>query len=456
MFPPSPNSEFLRISIPDLSQLSPADPINSFAAGVRGATLVAACDPKTPSWWVRYAEWHYAQGDFARALESVSEVMRLAMPLGKVEDIANARAIQMVIYIDQDESVLAKQILDEIRVIGENPARKRGSVELNAIYLEAVGYYTLCTATLESGEFGEAERQLRRAADLFHRFGDTSSEIRALDRLARSQCGIGHYSWALETVERALERCNDANEWLHCGALLRTAATAFSDEGYHENVDDLFNLAIRWSEFVGDRLNKTMALYGLGVFRNHTAEEGNRDAIAELGAPLWTAAREYEALGMGTWWAKCHLALAFLNRKCGDSEADEFHQDLIHSAKRKSTANSDSRENGASVEIWKLNTESNALQLQRISRLAARLFEGLDNCPDPFVVFDPIYASDGRITDFKNELRNDAANQLIGVQSSSVDNARRIWRRFDFTWDSGSDAGAPCRVNLSTNKGSRG
>ena len=88
VYPPGSHAEYVKIDLPDLSALLPDDPIQRFSVCAQQEALTLGANPHCADWWLGSASFALTFGRFAAAEEAAGRALRLALPAGRVEAVA--------------------------------------------------------------------------------------------------------------------------------------------------------------------------------------------------------------------------------------------------------------------------------------------------------------------------------------------------------------------------------
>jgi len=408
--PPSPLDSFLQTPVPDLAQMGPEDSAWGLAAGFREQDLMAKVESRSAQWLCQMAGLQRNRGRMFAALAYVSQAIEVAHREESNLDLSKGHAIRATIQILQGNYNSARQTMAHVPPLAHGSATER----VMAIYEETFAKLLLRSVGSTSFEFNEAKERFQRGFELYGDMDDKLGQIRCLIGLSSVTSGDGYYFRALEYVDTGIKLSSQIDDWRYLNQLLGCAAFAFRDQGYRQNVEDLFQLSIDWSTFIGDRPQKIRSVGGLGEYYRMIFNPPKPDGFDKSLELLRQAISEAEDCGMGPMMLENQMALANLFQKSGDAVSQRKCRELAEK-----WAKSEAFEGALRVMDWN-DLIGNALQVSRERRMATRLEEAIEGSADPFFVFDTREGSDIGRGDLINEFRNSAANSLLGVDPNEV------------------------------------
>jgi|GEM_PF-2843802 len=403
---PCPLPEYFQVSIPSLSQLTPGDPLLRHTPSSRQRALEASENTTDGCYLLRRAKHNLGLGDLVEARAGAIQAAEAALAAGRIGVAVNAWATLASIEMRFGNQDAAFSTAEQIAVFAKNSQQAR----IWALDAEARGNIALEAAMFMDGDAVEAREAYTVAQKFYHDLGDRLGEIRCLVGLANSWTVIGKYGCSLESSDQALFLCKYTGDWRYCHRILTSAASVLCDQGYRQGVEDLFKLAIEWSEFIGDRTTRIVALRGLGCLYAYEMPWGAASEVPRFSIPLATAIREAEAIGAKPLELAARCSLAFLRQKGGDAEAWEDAESYVT---RWSVAI-------GARERYALHFDRETSARHRRERMSTRLHEGIELSADALFLFDALRGSDGKLLDLVNEFRNPAAARLLGIDITAV------------------------------------
>ena len=395
ILPPSPLDTFLQTPIPDVDAIRPGHPLWKLSRESRASQAVG--DSAEP--WLQLAIFLRDQCQFAEAFSLLDRAMdeslsghheRLSVEIlacyvtALIEQgaygEAEARIAQIPLFFRGDESSWIRAYFDELasRYAGQPMSDQRVSID--------------------------------RALASYEEMGDIAGRIRAHRALADWESTQGNYMLSLNHVDRALELCVQADDWVTLHRLLLTAGLAVRDQGYRTNVEDLLKLAARWCEFVGDEPFRVRAQIGLGFlysFQLDSRDPGQLELPVET---LMAACQEAIRLGLPPLEVEANFCLAFTYNKVGD---------LPNAALYRARAEDTSKRSKADL-IHPFEAAELKISESRNDRMTRRLRDAIEGTLDPFFILDTLRLPNGEPGDFISEYRNAAANQVLDCDPTDV------------------------------------
>ena len=420
--PPTPLETFLQKPIPILDQLSTQDAAWHLSGGLREQELMAHPEPDSTVWLCKMAGLQRNRGRMYAGLAYVSQAIDSAMKADSPLDIANAFAIRASIQTVQGNYQSARLTIQEI------PPYARGSnaERIVAIYEETLAKLLLRSVGSGIFEFNESRERFQSAHQIYTNLNDIGGQMRSLIGLSSVIAGEGQYFRALELVDEGLTIASEHDDWRYLNQLIGCAAFAFRDQGYRQKVEDLFQLSIDWSTFIGDRPQRVRSMCGLGEFYRMVFTPPKLYGYDHCIESIKQSIAEAEECGLGPLRLQGQMALADLFQKAGEEESYRKCRD---SAEK--WAKSGEFEGSRRVMDWN-DLIGNALKVSRERRMASRLEEAIEGSADPFFVFD-VHESDTQAHgDLINEFRNSAANKMMELVSSEVRVLADLVHRLEF------------------------
>ena len=409
-FPPSPHDGFLQIRIPDLGDIGPDNSVARFEANRVEKEVLARANDASPNWLCEAAELHRDRGRLTLALDFADRAISAAKQAGSDLQLVKAYVERSSIRRIQGNFDSARADLDAIRSLTIGEGRQKEA----ALYEENLATILLRTMGGSVYEFEESGERFTRAASLYHGLGDIPGQIRIHIGLASIRSGRGLYFAAVEEAELGIRLSVKSEYWKYMGQLLGCAAFAFRDQGYRQRIDELFELSIDWSTYVGDLPQRVQSLGGQGVFHRFILEPTDQKEYDLTVALLCQAIREAQEIGAGPQVLGNQIDLARTYEKVGNHDA---YRRALHLAEQ--ATENEAFEGAHRLFDWNEFIEGR-LNSAREERYAVLLEEAIEGSADPFFVFDPPKGSDGKQFDLLNEFRNSAANLMLGIDKTVI------------------------------------
>jgi signal transduction histidine kinase/ActR/RegA family two-component response regulator len=410
ILPPSPHDGFLRLPIPDLTATPLMDSVAKAAARRAEQDLLVQANEASPRWLCDAAELNRDRGRLAIAIDYAGRAIAAAKRDGLTFELARGYSIRASILRIQGNFDSAAADFDEVRTmtIGD-----RGQL-VSALYEEGLGMILLRSLGGSVYEFEEAGAKLTKASELYRELGDVSGQIRCQIGLASIRSGRGVYFAAAEEVDAGIALAVKNGNWKYMGQLLGCAAFAFRDQGYRQNIHELFQLSIDWATYTGDVVQRIRALGGQAVYHRFHLEAGDQREYDYIVAMLCQAIREGQEIGVGPLVLENQIELARTYEKVGDRDAQRRALHLAEQA-----AENEAFEGANRLFNWS-EFIAGRLDSSREERYALRLEEAIEGSSEPFFVFDPTKGSDADRFDLINEFRNSAANEMLGLKKTDI------------------------------------
>jgi len=400
----------MQTPIPELGNLAVDDPVWRFEAARVESELLARNDPDSASWLVEMAQFQHDRGRLGSSLSFVAQAVEVARRVQSVGDQMHALCIRASVQTIQGNFNSARDTLGVVYTLAE----RLHSPAMNALAEETFATLLLRRVGSTSFDFFEAGERYTRAAEVYQDLGDVSGQIRTAAGNASISSGKGEYLTALEQVDGALRLAAETGEWKHLGQLLGCAAFAFRDQGYRQNLHELFELAIQWASFVGDIPQQIRIKGGHAELFRMQFSPPDPEGVRKTVALMNEAISEAREIGAGPMMLEMQMALAGAYRKAGDRISQQKQRELAEQM-----AATEAFEGAHRLIDWNDFIEDQ-LVLVRGERIASRLEEAIEGSADPFFVFDPRQGTDEAHFDLLNEFRNTAANRMMAMDNSDV------------------------------------
>ncbi|MEZ0326280.1 MAG: ATP-binding protein [Fimbriimonas sp.] len=398
--PPTPEIGLLQVPLPDLDQLSADDP--AFACGVNvrkkllegGSTsdLAALCRDL---------------GRFDEALDHGRQAMFVALKNASLDSACRILAIQVTILALKGDFAAASEAVRQIEVLSqdEEPLKR-------AFYHEAAA--TIHLRTVVQDLFDSAEERYLTALKLYEESGEIIGQIRCYVGAASAVSGMGRYMESLEYLDRGLKLSAETETWRYVNRLLLEAALALRDQGHRQRVKELFELAIRWSEFLGDEPTRIRGIHGLAYLYDFEADPSKPEDLHRSESMFFKAIDAAEAIGALPYALQARLDIVHLYKKFGMAEAVDKQRSIATEEAGRLSLSAAPRwfDHHADYRQWLDDLSS--------ERYYRRLQEAIEGVSDPFLIFDHLPQTDGSYGDLLNEFRNSAANQLLALTQGTV------------------------------------
>ncbi len=408
--PPSPDAEFLGVPIPDLSTEAGRALVSSLAWEERQRNLAERAAKHSADWLLESAALARDKGRYDEALQVGADAFQRAFRERSISRACEALSIRASAYHAKGEFESADQVVSQLRLL----TNAENDVRLAAVHDEAEA--SLHLRTVVKDWFADARAAYEAALSRFQKCDDVAGQIRVHAALASTKSGYGTYLASVEHVTAGLMLAAEANEWRYTGRLLLEAALAFRDQGYRDNVEDLFLLAMSWCEFLGDEYNRVRCLEGLGYLYDFEAQPDNLADLARSEAAFNQAIEAAKEIGCLPLEVSTRLCTLHVYQKFGQTEKIAQQRELVD---RQAAILLGGKERD---EPWLKGHDDYGQFIENLrrDRYLARLRDGIEGVSDPFFVFDPIFREDGTCQDFVNEFRNSAGARLLGVEPSAV------------------------------------
>jgi diguanylate cyclase (GGDEF)-like protein/PAS domain S-box-containing protein len=407
---PCSHPDLIKLQLPDLSCLDPDDPLRLFSASTRQRRLELEADSESLNWWLEMAVAAQYEGSFTHAIACAGRATVYGLETGNDVGVMQSRLVNVAVELRKGNYDDAHQTVRQMaQAFSESP----GEI-LEAIYREADASLLLRSGHYSTGEYPTATASARRAIEIYRAHGDIEGEIRSLAILGGALAGQGDYPAAIQQFAAGIRKCHDADNWRCCHLLLWRTGLTLADQGYRQGVDELYGLAGQWANFVGDRVAYADILAGQGRLYYYVMDDGAADEFEWRSAPLVAGARMAVEMGAQPTAMACYTTLASLCEKAHDPAGTEHYKRLVQEMVEASQI-----QNRARMRIQQ-KLELEAVAHKRNRGMADRLYQGIETSPDAFFIFDVRWGADGSATDYVNQFRNAAANELLGLRPDSV------------------------------------
>lgn len=369
------------------------------------AALLA--QPETsPFWYTEVARCHLLLGEPQKAMRSSLAAIGRAQLTGNIDDMRVGMAVRALAANIVGMFGIAEELIDQLR---EHEATQDGLVPLaNFVY----AWHLLNVGSIFDGQYTMAQELFAKSADEFVRRGWFFEAAMSMDGMASAAAGLGHYIESLEHSNKAIAWCWESGMWLWSHRLLLVRASALSDVGYHQEAEVAFEQTVKRCKQIGDQ-------YALGLAYRYLADLVGRR----------TMKARPNALELGSCYAEQSIRLM---TECGAHQATaqtrqqyarvlEAHGCRSEANRQHEMAQKDISTGiplGVSKTLAIQEVERNALEAERLHRLATQLQAATESSPDAVMVFTPAALVEGGHHDWANEFRNQAAEALIGDLSS--------------------------------------
>ncbi len=350
------------------------------------------------------------RGRLDSALSLANQAAEKAVESGSNLDFVRSMSVRATVQIIQGNYDSARETLNQVRPLLIGVSER----QIIAIYEETLANLLLRMVGSTLFEFEEAGERYSKALDLYRELGDIAGQIRCTVGVASVLSGRGQYFQALEQLDAGLLLSKENETWNYVGQLLGCAAFAFRDQGYRQKVNELFELAMDWTTFVGDIPGRIRFLGGLAELARMEFEPPAPEALDKAVAIMAQAIWEAKEIGAGPMMLEMQIALVTLYKKAGDNESQWKARVMAEKI-----AETEAFEGAHRVIDWS-DFISDRLSVAREERIASRLEEAIEGSADPFLVFDARQGSDASRFDLLNEFRNAAAASLLDIGGHGV------------------------------------
>ncbi|RYG36386.1 response regulator [bacterium] len=393
-FPPQP-----------LEGLAEDDPLWDLNISKRRSALFSEPDKASPEWLLRYSELLHDTGSFAESCAQANRLRSLVTADCDARTISRALRILCMCELSLGALTKARAHIDSLDRLS-----KKGEDDFIAGSLAfCEGIYLMHGDTEAPDGPPRTIQHLKDSISRFEACGESELVIHSRFELANAYGWMGQYIMSIQEVHETMDLLAAQGAWKFSGRLLLIASGAAVDQGYRKGVDEILHKSIEWCRFVGDFWGYVHGLCTLGKLYTYQMPAGNPALAARPERYFREALGEAEHFGVVRLTADINAFLATMFEKCGErAQSQEIADQMRHV------------EDGHQPVFESVYAYNHKLGTSITRRIGTRLQNGIEDSPDPFLLFDSRRGKSNHYVDFINEYRNEAAARLLQLAPASV------------------------------------
>jgi len=330
---------------------------------------------------------HFFAGDFPQVLMRANEILSGD---ARLRDRGFALHYKAHVLIITRDIPRAQEVVSEIAKLTEDPF-------LSGVHAFVQGL--MCRVNenpLEEDIWAgrrNSQRFFQQAADTFLSLNEHELAVRALSEVARVKFTEGKFFSAIETVEDAVGIIQTHGLDAHIGRLRAMVAGTCGDQGYRCGIEERLLGALEWCDRVGDAVGRIESLTSLGRVIGYVMPSNQPELADTPDAYFRKALKEAEGLGLTDQAAGIESLRTWLFQKAGlqaSVEPKEEREELVASRLE----------------------EAALIDVQIRQNTVSRLYDGVEDSHDVFLVYDALRNDDGECRDLNTLYRNRSADRI--------------------------------------------